>query len=77
MNDKLNEIATYCRERIGAEDYDLQRQLALNAIGRDEQIDWNFAHEIENYATEWAEENGYAVDFLDGIDVEEIVLWAE
>jgi len=69
----IKEIAAYCRERIGAEEYDLQCQVALDAIGRHEQIDWNFAHEIENYATEWAEENGYAVDFLEGINVEDII----
>lgn len=71
--DKLNEIATYCRERIGAEDYDLQCQVALNAIGRHEQIPYEVRRKIEDCAYEWAEENGYAVDFLEGINVEDII----
>lgn len=71
---KIKEIATYCRERIGAEEYDLQCQVALNAIGRHEQIPYEFANEIENYATEWAEENGYDVDFFEGINAKEIIM---
>lgn len=74
MENKIKEVAEYCRRHIDG--YDAKKELALDAMGRKEQIDWNFAHEIENYAQEWAEDNGYDVDFLEGIDVEEI-LWAD
>lgn len=67
----LKDVVQYCRAHIN--DYDEKVALALCCMGRHEQIDWNFAHEIESYAMEWADENGYDVDFLDGINVEEII----
>lgn len=51
--------------------------LAARMIGRHMPIDPGFRNEIEDKVSEWADENDYSVDFLDGIDAEEIVLWAE
>lgn len=75
MDNKLKEVAAYCAANIT--DWAEKCALALNMIGRRMPIDYGFRNEIEDCASEWAEENGYAVDFIDGIDVEEIVLCGE
>ena len=73
--DKMKEIVAYCAANIV--DWDLKSELAVRMIGRHMQIDPGFRNEIEDKVSEWADENDYSVDFLDGIDAEEIVLWAE
>lgn len=74
----IKEIARYCAANI--EDYELRVQVALGLIDRMRcplsQADPSLYDQMEQYASEWAEENGYSVDFIEGIDVEEI-LWAE
>lgn len=72
---KIKEVAAYCAANIA--DWDLKVELALRHIGRRMPVDYEFRNEIENCVSEWAEENGYAVDFLEGIDVEEIILNGE
>lgn len=73
--DKLKEIVAYCAANIV--DWDLKSELAVSMIGRHMPIDPGFRNEIEDKVSEWADENDYSVDFLDGIDAEEIVLWVE
>ena len=73
--DKLKEIVAYCARTIV--DWDLKSELAVRMIGRHMPIDPGFRNEIENAVEEWADDNDYSIDFLDGIDAEEIVLWAE
>lgn len=68
----LKQVAQYCAEHI--EDWDVKVELALRHIGRRMPIDYGFRNEIEDAASEWADENGYAVDFIEGIDVEDIVM---
>ena len=71
----MKEIVAYCAANI--EDWDLKSEMAVRMIGRHMPIDPGFRNEIEDCVSEWADENDYSVDFLDGIDAEEIVLWAE
>ena len=75
---ELKKIAEYCRQNI--EDYDLRVQVALGLMDRMRcplsMADASLYDQIEQYAGEWAEENGYALDFFEGIDVDEI-LFAE
>ena len=78
---ELKKIAEYCRQNI--EDYDVRVQLALGIMDRMRcplsMADASLYDQIEQYAEEWAEENGYSVDEWDDdsrIDVEEI-LWVE
>lgn len=73
--DKIKEVAAYCAANI--EDWDIKCGMALSYIGKRMPIPTWFRNEIEEAASEWADENDYSVDFLDGIDAEEIVLWAE
>lgn len=68
----LKDVARYCAENI--EDWDLKVELALRHIGRHIPIDSSFRIEIEDNAAEWCDENDVSIDFLDGIDAEEIVL---
>ena len=72
---ELKKIAAYCREQI--EDYDLRVKLALNVMDRMrcplQMADDLLYTEIYNCACDWADDNGYSVDFFDGIDVEEII----
>ena len=72
---QLKEIAAYCRQRI--DEYDDRVKVALGVMDRNRcdlvRADASLATEVEDCAREWDEENGYAVDFLEGIDVEEIV----
>lgn len=70
--EQLKKIAQYCAENI--EDWDLKLDLALRHIGRKMPVDAGFASEIEDKASEWADENNYSVDFFEGINVEEIIL---
>ena len=72
---KLKEIVAYCAANIV--DWDLKSELAVRMIGRHMPIDPGFRNEIEDKVSEWADDNDYSIDFLDGIDAEEIVLWAE
>lgn len=72
---KLKEIVAYCAANIM--DWDIKSEMAVRMIGRHMPIDPGFRNEIEDKVSEWADENDYSVDFLDGIDVEEIVLWEE
>lgn len=72
---QIKDIAQYCAANIV--DWDAKCQLALTCIGSRMSIPSWFRNEIEDAASEWADENDYSVDFLDGIDAEEIVLWAE
>ena len=72
---KMKEIVAYCAANI--EDWDIKVEMALRMIGRHMPIDPGFRNEIEDKVSEWADNNDYSVDFLDGIDAEEIVLWAE
>ena len=73
---KIKKIAAYCAANI--EDYDERVKIALGKMDRMRcdlsTADYELAEEIEERAAEWAEENGYAVDFLEGIDVDEIVM---
>lgn len=79
MDNELKEVAAYCAAHI--RNYEVRVQLALDVM--DEMrcplsmADSRLSDEIIEHAEEWAEENGYAVDFIDGIDVEEIVLCGE
>lgn len=76
--DQMKEIAAYCAANI--EDLDIKCGMALSYIGKRMPIPAWFRNEIENCAMEWAEENGYAVDFLEGIDLEELIdeiIWEE
>ena len=75
METKLKEIVAYCAANIV--DWDIKVELALRMIGRRMPIDYGFRNEIEDCVSEWADDNGYDVDFFEGIDVEEIVLWTE
>ena len=68
---KIKEVAAYCAANI--EDWDLKVDLALRHIGRKMPIDYGFRSEIEDAASEWAEENGCDVD----VDAEEIVLCSD
>ena len=72
---QMKEIVAYCAANI--EDWDLKVEMALRMIGRRMPIDPGFRNEIEDCVSEWADENDYSVDFLEGIDAEEIVLWEE
>ena len=72
---QMKEIVAYCAANIV--DWDLKSELAVRMIGRHMPIDPGFRNEIEEAASEWADENDYSVDFLDGIDAEDIVLWEE
>lgn len=76
--DKMKEIVAYCRKNI--DDYDLRVGVALGIMERMrcplEHADPSLYDEMERCAGEWAEDNDYSVDYLEGIDVEEI-LWAE
>lgn len=72
---QLKDVVQYCAENIV--DWDIKSEMAVRMIGRHMPIDPGFRNEIEEAASEWADENNYSVDFLDGIDAEEIVLWAE
>lgn len=78
MEKELKEIAAYCAENI--EDYELRVQLALNYMDRMRcplsMADERLYNEMYDCASEWADNHDYSVDFIDGIDVEEI-LWAE
>lgn len=71
----LAEVAAYCAANI--EDWDIKVEMALRHIGRRMPIDYGFRNEIEDCASEWAEDNGYAVDFFEDIDVEEIIFAEE
>lgn len=73
--DKMKEIVAYCAANIV--DWDIKSDLAVRMIGRRMPIDPGFRNEIENAVEEWADDNDYSIDFLDGIDAEEIVLWEE
>lgn len=72
---QLKDIAAFCRQRIA--DYDERVRVALGKMEERrcdlKTADWELAGEIESAAQEWAERNGYAVDFFEGIDVEEII----
>lgn len=76
--DKLKEIAAYCAANI--EDYELRVQLALGVMERMRcplnMADAGLYDEMYDCACEWAEDNDYSVDLIDGIDVEDI-LFAE
>ena len=76
---QIKKIADYCRQRI--DEYDDRVKLALGVMDRNRcdlmRADASLATEVEDCAREWAEENGYAVDFIEGINVEEIVLCGE
>ena len=69
-------IAAYCRQNIV--DYEERVNIALGKMDRMRcdlrTADYGLAQEIEQCASEWADDNGYAVDFLEGIDVDEIVM---
>ena len=71
IDTRINEVAQYCASHI--EDYPEKVALALSDMGRRMPIDYAFRNEIEERACEWAEDNGYAIDFFEGIDVEEII----
>ena len=75
---ELKAIADYCEAQI--EDYELRVQIALGLMDRMRcplrMADASLYDEMERCACEWAEDNDYSVDFIEGIDVEEI-LWAE
>lgn len=73
--DKLKEIVAYCAANI--EDWDIKCGMAMSYIGNRMPIPAWFRNEIENAVEEWADDNDYSIDFLDGIDAEEIVLWEE
>lgn len=77
--DELKKIVAYCRERI--ENYDERVSVALGLMDRMRcdlhTADWKLAAEIEGVVTEWADDNGYDVDFFDGIDVDEIIFTEE
>ncbi len=73
---QIKEIAAYCAANIT--DYDERVKIALGKMDRMRcdlrTADYGLAQEIEQCASEWADENGYVVDFLEGIDVDEIVM---
>lgn len=73
--DKMKDIVAYCAANIV--DWDEKCQLALTCIGSRMTIPAWFRNEIEDCVSEWADDNDYSIDFLEGIDAEEIVLWAE
>jgi hypothetical protein len=72
----MKEIAAYCAANI--EDYELRVQVALGLIDRMRcplsQADPSLYDQMEQYASEWAEENDVELD--EDFDVEDI-LWAE
>jgi len=75
--DKLNEIYRYCARNI--DDFFQKEAIALNNID-DMRCSLDYAmpqlyYEMSEAIANWAEENDYSVDFVEGIDVEE-VFWA-
>lgn len=78
MEDVIKEIAAYCAAHI--EDYEIRVHLAIKQMDRMRcplsMADERLYNEMYNCAEEWADDHDYSVDFIDGIDVEEI-LWAE
>lgn len=77
MANELKEIARYCANHI--EDYELRVKIAFNDMIRMRCplriADPILYNEMYDCASEWADDNDYSVDFIEGIDVEEI-LWA-
>lgn len=71
----MKAIVAYCAANIS--DWDMKCELAVNMIGRHLPIDYGFRNEIEDCVAEWCDDNDVSVDFIEGIDVEEIVLWTE
>ena len=69
------QIADYCKSNIP--NYEARLMAALDAMQERRcdlrTADWKLADDIEKASTEWADKHGYAVDFLDGIDVDEII----
>jgi hypothetical protein len=72
MKKTIKEIAAYCAANIS--DWEEKRQLALAQIGYKMPIDYGFRNEIEDCVEEWCDENEVAVDFFEGIDVDEIIM---
>ena len=75
--DKLNEIYRYCAEHIDL--FQQKEAIALDNIDR-----WRYPldhampqlyNEMYECIGDWCDENDYAIDYLDDIDVEE-VFWA-
>lgn len=74
--DHIKEIARYCAEHI--EDYEVRVQLALKNMDHMRCPFWmaddgRLSDEILDCAQEWCDDHEISVDFLDDIDVEEIV----
>lgn len=74
----IKEIARYCAEQI--DDYELRVRVALGIMDR-MRCPLSMAapglyDEMYDCICEWADDNEYSVDFVDGLDVEEI-LWAD
>lgn len=74
--DHLKEIEAYCANNI--EDYEVRVQLALKRMDRNRCPFWmaddgSLSDEIRDCAYEWCDDHEISVDFLDDIDVEEIV----
>lgn len=72
---KLKEIAAYCAANIDG--WDEKCELALLSIGNRMPIDYGFRNEIEDCVSDWADGAGYAIEFFDDIEVEDIILWTE
>ena len=70
--EKIKEVAAYCAANIV--DWDLKCELALRMIGRRMPIDPGFRQEIEDCVEEWCDDNEVALDFFEGIDVDEIIM---
>ena len=72
----IKEIAAYVAANV--EDYEARLQVALGVMDRMRcplrMADPNLYWDIENCVSEWADSHDFSVDYLEGIDVEEI-LW--
>ena len=74
--DELNEIYRYCRDRIPM--FKEKESIALRVMDEyrcDLHNASDLYEEMLDCITQWADENGYSIDFFDDIDVEG-VFWA-
>lgn len=69
---QVSAVAAHCAANIC--DWDEKRDIARRMIKRMMRIDEGFRAEIEDCVAEWADENGYSIDFFDGIGAEEIIM---
>ena len=72
----IKEIAAYCAAHI--EDYEERVKIALGIMDRMRcplsQAAPSLYDEMQQCASDWAEDNDYSVDFMEGIDVDEILM---